>query len=277
MDNNRFCAGDLNLRPIRAAFYVPPVVWRGDPVGHIGTNDVFFWLLEGEVVLFVEDNCYLMRAGQLAFLPKGKMRRYTNISNNCTLYTMSFFAEADGINLMQGLGFAEGNHVVSIENRAEITGLFESSSRVEMHPMPIYNVIRAANVLMLIKAYSAASEAMYSSKNVDFPEVTEYIRRNLSTEITIQMLADIAHMQPTYFIRRFNLTYGVSPMSYVKALRTQKAMELLLDKTLGIDAICEAVGITDPAYFSRWFKKSCGVTPGEYRKAFHREAEQHII
>ena len=268
MSQNEFTAQKITVCPKKISFYMPPVIWKGDPIGHIGESNVFFWLLEGEVALFVGSECYLMRAGQLGFMPKGKMRRYLPVSKDITLYTMSFSAESDGIDLMQGLGLTEKNHVVSIENADQITHLFESSSYIGMHNEPINNLVWNANLLAVIKEFYSCIRRQIDSYDSRFLPVIEYMKDNVDRTVSTDELAAIAHMQPTYFIRRFKQNYNTSPMTYFKGLRINRAVELILTTDADIESIAASLGMEDTSYFSRWFKKSCGLPPAEYRKRF---------
>ena len=83
--------------------YVPPIVWKGDSVGHMGEYDLFFWVLEGECFLRIDSQNYIIRPGQLAYLPKGKMRAYTHASERFSMYEMAFSATSDAKNLMETL------------------------------------------------------------------------------------------------------------------------------------------------------------------------------
>ena len=271
MDNKNFTAEKITVNPVRIQFYVPPVVWKGDAVGHIGKNDVFFWLLEGEMALFVEKECYIMRAGQLAFLPKGKFRRYTALSKDFSLYTMSFVAESDGENLMKGLGLGEKNHVVNVEDPDRLTKYFETSSYVGMQKDPINNFIWNTNIMNIIKEFCECSEKQMELKDERLDSAILHMQNNLNKNITIEDLASLVFMQPTYFIRRFKKVYSASPMAYFKSLRINKAMELLLTTDNEIENIAKELGIDDASYFSRWFKKSCGIPPAECRKSFLKQ------
>ena len=271
MDRKYFSAVTLTVSPIRVSFYMPPIVWKGDPVGHTGQNDVFLLVLKGSIVLFVDDDFYIVRSGQLVFLPKGKMRRYAGITKELTLYTMSFYAEADGINLMHGLGLTEHNHVISPENIEEVTKLFEDSAYVERNKDPIYNVIWTGNILSLIKTFALASQKQYYTGENRFDHVIEHMKVSLDRNLTLAELAEAAYMQPTYFCRCFKKVYGVSPVAYFTTLRVFRAMELLLEGNLSNEDISEKLGIKDISYFSRWFKQNCGLSPGEYKALFEKQ------
>jgi two-component system response regulator YesN len=47
--------------------------------------------------------------------------------------------------------------------------------------------------------------------------------------------------------------------------RIEAARHLLLESTLGVEQIAEALGYSNSAFFSRQFKLKTGVAPGEFR------------
>ena len=263
-----FTAQEITVKTNSVGYYVPPMVFKGDPVGHIGEHDCFYWLIDGTFSLFIDKECYIMQPGQLAFLPKGQFRKYTNISEKATIYTMRFSAKSGGENLMKGLGCTDYGYVVTIADKEEMTRLFESFSRIELQKSPIDNVIMNSNILSIISRFYIAANKQYNSNDDKFSGVIQYMKDNINREITIENLTSIVHMSPTYFIRQFKKKYNASPLLYFKGLRINKAIELLVTTETDIKTIATTLGIEDISYFSRWFKKSCGISPSEYRKRF---------
>ena len=261
---------ELSIKPILVSLYIPPMVWKGDPVGHIGTNDIFFYVLEGECFLNIDSQYYIAHPGQLVFLPKGKHRAYTHSSKNFCIYEMAFSAEIGGQNLMQTLGLSDSDFLVDITAEEELRYLFENSHHVELFKNPVYDIGWCANILNMIRLYAEARQQQALSKEAQFVPVIEYMMKHLDQTINIDDLAALIPMQPTYFIRRFKTAYGIPPIAYLGRLRLYKAMHLLSSTTQPIEQISTSVGIPDSAYFSRYFKKNCGVTPSEYRNAFRR-------
>lgn len=259
---------NISLTPSNTSLYVSPILWKGDPVGHVGYNDVFFFVLEGECYLNIESETHILRRGQLALLPKGKLRRYTQMSENFAMYEMSFSAEANGENLISALGLAEHNSVVDVEDTDELKRLFESSVRIEMAKNPLYSISAAANVLNVIRLYGEARARLDGGDRERFSGVLRYMNEKLAEDITLSELSECACMHPTYFVRRFGQTFSMPPMAYLNRLRIYKAMSYLTASELSIEEIAELVGIRDRSYFARLFKKHAGVTPTEYRAAF---------
>ena len=151
MQKQFFNLDNLTVKPIQLSLYVPPIVWKGDAYGHIGVNDLFFWVLEGECFLSIDSENYIIRPGQLAFLPKGKRRAYTHVSEHFSMYEMAFSVTSSGNNLMESLGLCGQNFVVDIPNPGEMTKLFENSSLIEFAKNPLHDLGWCANILNIIK------------------------------------------------------------------------------------------------------------------------------
>ncbi len=94
----------------------------------------------------------------------------------------------------------------------------------------------------------------------------EYITENFCENITVQQLADIAHLSKSYFMARFKQAAGVGAMEYINQLRIKKACRLLVENKMNASDIAFECGFRNLSNFNRMFKKSVGCTPVEYRK-----------
>ena len=263
----------ISVNPRRFILRVPPTIWKGDPTGHIGKHDVFFYVLEGEVILFVDSRYYTVKAGQMAFLPRGKMRKYTQVSNQFRMYEAQFYAEINGENLMSALGVNENNLVINVPDNEKMAELFVSSSHTELNKDTIYDVMASYNILNIIKIYveTLRNKLALPERDMEiFENMINYMQENLDKPITIDELSKITHIESTYLIRKFKKAYGIPPLSYFSNIRYHKAVEMLISTNESIENIAKSVGINDVAYFSRWFRKNCDMSPTEYRKLFLR-------
>ena len=270
MNNNLFEFDELSVKPGSVSLYIPPIVWKGDSVGHIGKSDLFFWVIEGECFLRIDNQSYIIHPGQLAFLPKGKMRAYTHASARFSMYEMGFEAIAGSKNLMDVLGLTEDNFVVDIPDKENMSLLFENSHRKELYKDPLYDVAWCANILNIIQIYSREHKKLSTATSSVFKKVLEHMSQHINSTVRINDLASIACMQPTYFVKRFREAYGIPPVSYFNRMKIYKAMGLLAGTDYSIEEISRMIGIFDTSYFSRMFKKFCNHTPTEYRAEFKK-------
>ena len=269
MPNSTLKLENLKITPFSVHLYVPPILWKGDRIGHIGERDVFFFVLEGECFLSVDAQSYIVKKGQLAFLPKGKMRMYTQASENFSMYEMRFKAEVNnGEDLMEVLGLTEQNFVVDVENMDELMTLFENSNRDEVYKSLVHDVAWCANIIKIINIYAMQRQKQNESDYIFFRPVFEYMTINLANNVKLEDLAAIVHMHPTYFVKKFREKCSMPPLAYLNNLRMYKAMSLLAGTENSIEKIAKSVGIADASYFARMFKKHTGISPTEYKNIF---------
>ncbi|MDP4132668.1 MAG: AraC family transcriptional regulator [Bacillota bacterium] len=259
----------ISVSPKNIQFYIPPMTWKGDPVGHVGMNDVFFFVVSGECYLTIEDKYYIVKPGQLAFLPKGKRRAYTHMSNYFAMYEIWFSVEANGNDLFELLGLTDGNYVVDTESPNIVSQFFEKSMHYEYYKSVTYDIIWCANILNIVKIYIEQRSKMSKSDEL-FSPILKYMSENIAGNVNINDLASLVYMQPTYFIKKFKEAFGLSPLKYFGRLKVYRAMHLLCSTSLPIEQISKDLGIKDTAYFSRFFKKHSSITPTEYRIIFSK-------
>jgi two-component system, response regulator YesN len=98
--------------------------------------------------------------------------------------------------------------------------------------------------------------------------VIDRINSNLHRKLKLTDLARLAGLSRSRFCQGFKTEIGVSVGQYVKALRMQKACELLATTSLRVKEIGAAVGMRDQSHFSRDFKRTYDLTPSQYRERF---------
>ncbi|MCX7922346.1 MAG: AraC family transcriptional regulator [Clostridia bacterium] len=97
--------------------------------------------------------------------------------------------------------------------------------------------------------------------------VVEYIRKNLSNKISLNILAQVADLSPNHFHKIFSETLDITPNEFITKLRLEKAKELLVKTNLPIAEIAVQCGFENTPYFSSVFKKQLNTPPGEFRKS----------
>ncbi|MDQ2830270.1 MAG: helix-turn-helix transcriptional regulator [Chloroflexota bacterium] len=88
----------------------------------------------------------------------------------------------------------------------------------------------------------------------------------LGETLTLQDMADMAHLSPYYFTRVFRAVTGIPPAEYLAALRVQEAKRLLLTTPESVTDVCLEVGYTGLGTFTARFARLVGVPPGRLRR-----------
>ncbi|HCM46223.1 MAG TPA: AraC family transcriptional regulator [Colwellia sp.] len=99
---------------------------------------------------------------------------------------------------------------------------------------------------------------------LDIP--VKYIRDNFHTDISINQLAEIAHLSVSALERRFRKYLAKTPKQFIRQIRLDNARRLLVETKLPIAQIAYQSGFTDHSYFSRHFKLMFDELPSKIRQ-----------
>jgi transcriptional regulator GlxA family with amidase domain len=103
--------------------------------------------------------------------------------------------------------------------------------------------------------------------------VQHYLQNHFTSTNRIIELANIAHLTPRTFLRRFHKYTYCKPSDYIQRLRIQAACNLLEETTLPFESIALNVGYEDAGSCRKTFRKVMGLTPIEFRKRFAFSSE----
>ena len=100
-----------------------------------------------------------------------------------------------------------------------------------------------------------------------------FARRNLHTDLTVEKLAEAAHLSARQFTRAFVAETGKSPAKAIEKLRLEVAMLLLEDSRHPIETIARQTGFADRERMRRAFVRVFGQPPQAMRREVRRGAQ----
>jgi AraC-like DNA-binding protein len=100
--------------------------------------------------------------------------------------------------------------------------------------------------------------------------VIQSMHRQLHEPLSLEDMADIAHLSPSYFNRVFHRRVGVPPGEFLAALRLEGAKRLLLTTSLSVTDICFDLGYSSLGSFTTRFTQLIGVSPRQLRQLAER-------
>ncbi|RYG73975.1 AraC family transcriptional regulator [bacterium] len=92
-----------------------------------------------------------------------------------------------------------------------------------------------------------------------------FMEQHLATSIRLEDMANIVHLNETYFCEVFKQVTGISPGRYLMRLRLEHARYLLLSTVQPVTTVARESGFTDPSHFARAFKGAFGTSPTRLR------------
>ena len=96
-----------------------------------------------------------------------------------------------------------------------------------------------------------------------------YMNTNYQENITLEDMAALTYMNPSYFSTYFKRVTGKGFIDKLTEIRVSKAARLLQSDELKIVDICAEVGYKNLTHFYSVFKEYYNVTPAKYKKLYN--------
>ena len=100
----------------------------------------------------------------------------------------------------------------------------------------------------------------------EFELVRRYIDNHFKENLTLDQLAQLAHLNKYYLAHAFRAEFGTSPINYLISRRIEESRFLLRETDHTLSLISQMLGFSSLSYFSQCFRRVEGVSPMEYRK-----------
>ena len=140
--------------------------------------------------------------------------------------------------------------------------------------LPRYEVIIKAKLLSLLadllrhyditntEPLTAAAISHHDGMN----RVIHYISDHYSDPISLSTLANLLHMNESYFCRVFRQSNGISPKEYIVKMRIAAASQQLKSSDASVLEIAQSCGFNSLSNFYSAFKRITGKSPTQYRQ-----------
>jgi transcriptional regulator GlxA family with amidase domain len=114
----------------------------------------------------------------------------------------------------------------------------------------------------------SAAMASQPAEREPLRDVQQWMSDNLDADLSVPALAERACMSPRNFARAFKREVGMTPATYVEALRVERARALLETSHAAVEDIAGRCGFGTVETMRRSFRRRLGVSPGHYRDRF---------
>ena len=95
------------------------------------------------------------------------------------------------------------------------------------------------------------------------------IQEKMGEEMEMEDLARQVGLSRPHFFKLFKQYTGVTPNVYMNTLRSERAIEELLNSDKTVTDIAFDLGFSSQASFTRFFSSNVGIAPSEYRRVAH--------
>jgi transcriptional regulator GlxA family with amidase domain len=99
-----------------------------------------------------------------------------------------------------------------------------------------------------------------------------HARANLKKPLSVEDLAEVAHLSPRQFSRAFKAETGQSPAHAVESLRVEAARTMIDAGDLALTVVAKETGFGDPERMRRAFLRTLGQPPQSVRRLARRQS-----
>lgn len=124
-------------------------------------------------------------------------------------------------------------------------------------------------VLLRLKrqiTFSFSEDCPPSRSSRDCDLIRRYIDNHFKENITLEQLAELAHMNKYYLAHTFKKEFGASPINYLISRRIDESRFLLRETNHSLSTITQILGFSSLSYFSQCFRRVEGISPRKYRE-----------
>lgn len=219
-------------------------------------------VFRGKGTFFSETGTYSVKAGECFLIRPGERTLYQADLSDPWHYGWVGFHGHDAGAVLSSCGFKKGVSVMSVGD----IGKAEASLHrlIECHRQQGSELAQIAGIYLFLDGLCGGKTVPIKAGHA-FHRVEEYMRRNFSYPVTVELLARQVNLDRSQLFRVIKKETGLSPSRYITAFRLRESQQLLLKTDLSITEVMLSVGFDDLSRFSRCFKESFGISPREYR------------
>jgi AraC family transcriptional regulator len=121
----------------------------------------------------------------------------------------------------------------------------------------------------LVQNYAVSKPVEFKANGLSQSQsqrVIDYIKANLTRDLSILDLATLTSMSESHFSRSFKRSVGISPYQYLMQQRVERAKQLLEKRAIAISTIALDCGFANQTHLTKVFRQMTGMTPKAYQK-----------
>ena len=195
-------------------------------------------------------------AGTIRFLPKGENREYT-VCRKEKGECIDVFFDTDR-------PISEEAFVFQCTKSDGIGSLFKKlfSVWVVKGEGYYYECISLLyKIFAELQKQNYIPERQYQAMRPAIQHIEEHFLEN---KISVETLAALCGISPSYLKKLFIKKFGVPPTKYIIGLKINYACDLLQSGLYNVTQIADMCGYTDIYFFSRQFKEYMGISPSAF-------------
>lgn len=245
--------------------------WHSVP--HTHSYAELFYVVGGMGQIQIDQELYPISARQLVIISPNVM--HTEVSLNASPLEYVVLG-IEGLDLSASASEESRFAILKSHESENIAPCLHNILRETYSNLPGNEVICQAYMEILItylmrSTELSVNEPPVTAANNQCVTVRRYIDAHFKESLTLDQLAEIAHVNKYHLAHSFKEAFGISPISYQLNRRVEESCLLLRQTDMSLSQIARVLGFSSSSYFSQAFRKAKAMSPSEFRKLSHKE------
>ena len=242
--------------------------WHSVPHTHNHTE--LFYIVGGKGQFLIEDRTFPVNVNNLVIINPNVIHTEASLNAQPLEYIV---LGIEGIELATTENSNGQFCILDHFESVEISGCLRNILReMEQRNTGYKDICQAYMEILIIRLMRSTSlavpaEPQVTSGNRQCAAVRRYIDLHFKEPLTLEQLAEDAHMNKFYLSHAFKREYGVSPINYMITKRIEESKYLLAETDLSMSQIAQLLGFSSLSYFSQVFRRTQSLSPMEYRQS----------
>ena len=268
-DHSFTVRGTAKLRNVASSRYGGD--WHSVPHTHNHTE--LFYIVSGKGQFLIQDQVFPVGVNNLVIINPDVPHTEDSLNAQPLEYIV---LGIDGIQLATNENsngeFCILDHFESVEISSCLRNILRE---MELKHPGYEDICQAYMEILIIRLMrntpvTVQAEPQGLTPNRQCTAVKRYIDLHFKEPLTLELLAEEAHMNKYYLSHVFKREFGISPINYMLSRRLEESKYLLAETDLPLSQIARLLGFSSLSYFSQVFRKTQGTTPMEFRKSTAR-------
>ncbi len=241
--------------------------WHSVP--HTHNHMELFYVVGGSGQFMIQDQLYPVSAKTLVIINPNVSHTEVSLDSQPLEYIV---LGIEGIELAAGERSNGQFGIMEHFESADITSCLRNILReMEQKSTGYEDVCQAYMEILIIRLMRSAAlavpiEPQLLSGSRQCAAVRHYIDMHFKETLTLEQLAEEAHMNKYYLSHSFKREYGISPINYMISKRIEESKYLLAETDLSMSHIAQLMGFSSLSYFSQVFRRTQNISPMVYRQ-----------
>ncbi|OAS17868.1 AraC family transcriptional regulator [Paenibacillus oryzisoli] len=243
-----------------------------EPEWHVpraaANNHILILMTGGEITYTVGNQTFILKKGDLLFVPEGHIRSALNVSKrDHDMYVAHFRYEGTGDELP--LLAEPACQLTRPHNFEYIKQRFSSLTQYWLQKSTYTRTLCHSvllEIIAIINEEAHTGTISHPKAHGISMQLKDYILHHYREQLDMEEMAKHIGRTPNYISTVFRETTGQTITAYIQQIRIAAACDLLTGSQMSIGEISDYLGFCEQSYFNKVFKKVTGTMPSAYVK-----------